>query len=195
MRIMEYTFEFERKFLVSDRSIVEKMEGNLIVQSYLAVREGYVVRVRIHMDLLEKIEPLDNPELLEASWWKFVDNRKWIPREGIITVKSPGIDGIRYEAELELAPEVAVHFCRLADNVIIKLRYPVVWGDDLWIVDVFCGNNAPLIMAECERDQPIISLSVPDFCAEEVTNDFRYSNECLAMFPFGTRGGNSINYG
>jgi hypothetical protein len=188
VNILDESFEFERKFLVGERSIVVGVDPDLIIQSYLTIREGYVVRVRLHVDADGQFLPDVTNENLDAVWWSYVANGEWVVRRGVLTVKTPGVSGIRFESELELPPEVALHFCRLSDNVIIKLRYPIIWGEDLWVIDIFCGQNSPLMLAECERDEPVDELDVPSFCGREVTGDFRYSNECLAAFPFGTWG-------
>ncbi|MBE6482428.1 MAG: hypothetical protein E7Z94_08700 [Actinomyces ruminicola] len=182
------SFEYERKFIVEDASIVNGIEADFIVQSYIALREGYVVRMRLVVDVEGESYKRLPQGALDSMWWTFIVNGEWTVRRGVLTVKAPGVEGIRYEAELELPPEVAVHFCRLADNVIIKERYPVIHGDDLWVVDVFLGQNAPLVVAECERDVPVVDLDIPSFCGREITGDFRYSNECLAAFPYGSRG-------
>ena len=61
-------------------------------------------------------------------------------------------------------------------------------GDDGWVVDVFAGGNAPLVVAEVERGGPVTDLVVPSFCVTEVTDDPRFANDALARAPYGTWG-------
>ena len=73
-----------------------------------------------------------------------------------------------------------------AAHVVLKVRSSVWLGEDGWIIDRFLAGNAPLMMAEVERDGPVVDLTIPSFCTTEVSEDDRFRNEYLAEHPFGT---------
>ena len=52
-----------------------------------------------------------------------------------------------------------------------------------WVLDCFEGENAPLVLAEVELPDAEAPLVLPDWCAEEVTGDGRWSNAALACNP------------
>jgi hypothetical protein len=178
---LEESFEYERKFLVTNPDVIDGVIPEFILQGYLTVAEHYAVRVRLvadgsdqSLDVLRREK--ECRELLGKGLFPF--------DSAILAVKSPSTGGIRYEAEMDLAVDVAEHLCRLSLGLVVKDRYPIIHGDDLWVVDVFHGINSPLVVAECERDAPVEDLVVPDFCGLEVTNDLKYANESLAVEPF-----------
>lgn len=179
----EEQFEFERKFLVRDPGVVAGTRGDLLIQGYLFISDGYSVRVRLKVD-----SPSDDSEFFSDQ-----DPRELVIRSprlystATLTVKSPPIAGIRYEAEMSLDVDVAINLCHASLGCIAKSRYPLVCGDDLWTIDVFHGKNAPLVIAECERSQPVVDLDVPSFCGDEITDSPEFSNESLALLPLQCR--------
>ena len=161
---LEESFEYERKFLVTNPAVIDGVIPEFILQGYLTVAEHYAVRVRLvadgsdqSLDVLRREK--ECRELLGKGLFPF--------DSAILAVKSPSTGGIRYEAEMDLAVDVAEHLCRLSLSLVVKDRYPIIHGD-----------------AECERDAPVEDLVVPDFCGLEVTNDLKYANESLAVEPF-----------
>ncbi|PRC56775.1 hypothetical protein C6A85_36905, partial [Mycobacterium sp. ITM-2017-0098] len=48
------------------------------------------------------------------------------------------------------------------------------------------SGNAPLLLAEVERNGPVVDLAIPSFCTTEVSEDDRFRNEYLAHHPFGS---------
>jgi adenylate cyclase len=173
-------FEFERKFYVRDVPAVTAFDPRpaLIVQAYLFAADGYAVRVR-----LQGPAPIE----LDASLPDLVSALGGVDADaiGTMTAKGPAVGGTRYEAERELDPTVAGQIVSRAEHVVTKVRYSVWLGEDGWIVDRFLGRNAPLLLAEVERNAPVVDLTIPDFCATEVSEDDRFRNEYLAHRPFG----------
>lgn len=172
-------FEFERRFFA--RQVPGNLlEANptLIVQSYLLSSDGYAVRVRAQAPgVPATMDPrLDELALLEAH----VDEVDF----GAVTVKGPMVAGTRYEAEREIDPTVAVELIRRGGGRVAKLRHAVWLGEDGWVIDVFAGRNAPLVVAEVERGGPVTDLAIPDFAVTEVTVDPRFANDSLARAPY-----------
>ncbi len=172
-------FEFERRFLARDvpAGLLES-SPTLIVQTYLLADEGYAVRVRVQVpEVTGDLDPaLDELALLE----RFVDRADF----AAVTVKGPMVAGTRYEAERELDTTVAIELVRRGGDRVAKLRHAVWLGEDGWVIDVFCGRNAPLVIAEVERGGPVTDLAIPSFAVTEVTVDARFANDALARAPY-----------
>jgi adenylate cyclase len=173
-------FEFERKFYVREMPDVTAVDPRpeLILQAYLFAADGYAVRVRLQGPA---------PAEFNAPLGDLVDGMGRVHHEaiGTMTAKGPATGGTRYEAERALDPIVAGQIVSRAEHVVIKVRYSAWLGEDGWIVDQFLGRNAPLLLAEVERSAPVVDLTIPAFCATEVSEDDRFRNEYLAHQPFG----------
>lgn len=176
-------FEFERKFYVSELPAVTALDPRpvLIVQAYLFAADGYAVRVRLQGPAPADLggSPRDLVEAMDLDGTDAI---------GTMTAKGPAAGGTRYEAERELDPMVAGQIVSRAEDVVIKVRYSAWLGEDGWIVDRFLGGNAPLLLAEVERNAPVVDLTIPAFCVTEVSEDDRFRNEYLARQPFGEWG-------
>jgi len=172
-------FEFERRFLVNDFPAYYRDSPALIVQNYFLAADGYAIRVRCQASnlIVDDDEMRDGRELLRK-------HREQVDFAAI-TVKGPAAGGTRYESERELDPGVGVELVLRGHALVSKVRYSVWLGHDGWVVDVFGGENAPLIIAECERSSPVTDLEIPKFCFTEITDDHRFANDSLALHPYG----------
>lgn len=180
MHLQDSDFEFERRFLVQ-KMPVELLAGslpNIIVQTYFLAAEGFGLRIRLQATQAGKHLPQDasGKEAIEL----FADDFDLC----MLTAKGPAAGGTRYEAERELDINVGINMSLLGGKTLAKRRYGVWLGEDGWVIDQFSGENAPLIIAECERTSPVTNLQVPDFCVAEVTDDFRFSNDALSNDPY-----------
>ncbi|MGU3653152.1 hypothetical protein [Mycolicibacterium sp. A43C] len=169
-------FEFERKFYVEQLPAVAALDPRpaLIVQAYLFAADGYAVRIRLQGSAPENLDATP-AELIDALGDDAI---------GTMTAKGPAAGGTRYEAERNLDPMVAGQIVARAEHVIAKVRYSAWLGEDGWVIDRFLGRNAPLLLAEVERNAPVVDLTIPAFCATEVSEDDRFRNEYLAHQPF-----------
>lgn len=177
-------FEFERRFYVKHFPSLEVGSPSLIYQIYYFVSEqGYSIRIRLNgreaRRGFSELEDLGTAALPELGRTAGVFDSCWL------TLKGPMVVGTRYEAERELDISVGLDMAALSDLRVIKLRYHMVFEGDLWSIDRFGGENLPLVLAECERSEPVTDLAIPDFCTTEVTSDPRFSNASLAQRPFG----------
>lgn len=180
MRSDEVDFEYERRFLVRrlPADLLRDQRPNVIVQTYFLAAGGYGLRIRLQATEARRHLPQDasgkEPIELFAQDFDLC----------MLTVKGPGNSGIRYEAERELDLNVGIEMSLLGGITLSKRRYGVWLDEDGWVIDQFSGENAPLIIAECERTSPVTNLIVPDFCLAEVTNDARFSNDSLVNHPY-----------
>lgn len=180
MRHLDTDFEFERRFLVDEfpEALVDGQQPNVIVQTYFLASDGFALRVRLQSTNARATLPLSangkEPLNLFSEDFDLC----------VLTVKGPAIGGTRYEAERELDIGIGIEMCLRGGRTLSKRRYGIWLDQDGWVIDQFCGDNAPLIIAECERLSPVTDLAIPKFCEAEVTDDPRFSNDALANFPF-----------
>lgn len=65
-----------------------------------------------------------------------------------------------------------------------KTRYLVKQADLLWEIDEFHDANDGLVVAEVELPSAEHAFATPDWLAEEVTGDGRYTNYALYCAPY-----------
>jgi adenylate cyclase len=149
--------EIERKFLVRSEAWQSNVRRSAWMrQGYLNHEQHCSVRVRIAGD--------------EA----------WLNLKGVTI----GAQRLEYEYPIPLGD--AQH---LLDNLtckplIEKTRHWVDVAGHTWEIDVFAGDNAGLIVAEIELDDPDEPFIKPDWLGDEVTDDPRYYNTCLSSHPY-----------
>lgn len=151
--------EVERKFLVSDESWRDGVTSSTrIVQGYIAQTGSATVRVRVKGD------------------------------RGFLTIKgsSVGVSRSEFEYEVPVADALAMLDELAQGPVIDKVRHLVPVGGHVWEVDVFAGENAPLVMAEVELTDSQEAFDRPDWAGVEVSDDQRYFNVNLARSPYST---------
>ena len=150
-------FEFERRFLVTSlpHHLLEDNSPDIIVQTYFLAKDGYGLRVRLQATQPPAALPLDIDG--KAALHRFADEFDLC----MLTVKGPNIGGTRYEAERPIDIGVGVAMCARGGTTLAKRRYGVWLGADGWVIDEFCGENRPLVVAECERTSPVVDLESP----------------------------------
>lgn len=152
--------EIERKFLVnSDQFKTLAFAKNHIAQGYLNSHPERTVRIRIKGE------------------------------SGFLTIKGKGNEsGVsRFEWETEIPLMEARHLIQLCEKgVIDKIRYEVRFGNHIFEVDEFFGDNEGLVIAEVELKSEDEAFEKPDWLGSEVTNDERYYNAFLSQHPYKT---------
>jgi adenylate cyclase len=149
--------EIERKFLLKDDSWRKGGDtGTRFRQGYLIGAERASVRVRIEGERAN------------------------------INIKSAtlGIERQEFEYPIPLADAEELLDTLCEQPQIEKSRYHVPYGDHLWEIDVFAGDNAGLVVAEVELSAEDEAFEMPPWAGEEVSHDTRYYNVCLVKHPY-----------
>jgi adenylate cyclase len=148
--------EIERKFLV-DLDLLGSLEDGIEMrQAYISSGEGAVVRLRL------------------------------AGKDAWLTLKGRNTGAVRSEFEylipVQDAHQMIEEFC--GGRVISKTRYLRDFGNYLWEIDVFEGDNAGLVVAEVELSDADEEPPLPDWVVLEVTADARYFNNNLYRSPY-----------
>mgnify|MGYP003334992532 FL=1 len=149
--------EIERRFFVVSEAWQElSIKQEQLDQGYLSSgQEAVVVRVRRSQD---------------QAW---------------LTLKAPTTDPeIRHEFEYTIPVADAEALLALTPRRVEKTRHHLNCPGGDWVVDVFAGANAPLVIAEVERSDPQAPLTIPPWCGEEITGRGELSNAALAVKPW-----------
>ena len=148
--------EIERKFLVvSDDWRADVRRSEPMRQLYLASHDGCSIRLRIAAG--------------SAS----------------LNIKGRTLGARRLEYEYPVPLEDARSMWDgLGGPSVEKVRHFVEAGGHTWEIDEFGGANAGLIVAEIELSGEDEVFARPAWVGEEVTEDFRYYNVCLAERPW-----------
>ena len=150
--------EIERKYLVISDAWRAGAKATVIRQGYLCRGAGHVVRVRTYGS------------------------------DAFLTIKADGvgISRVEYEYAVPFDDANAMLDSLCGTPLIEKTRHEVVVGGLIWVIDVFAGANAGLVVAELElshEDQP---FDLPPWVGTEVSADPRYFNAALNKRPFST---------
>ena len=149
--------EIERKFLVANDSW----------------RNGVVHRIHMRQGYLS--------DCIDSSVRVRIENDR-----AFLNIKSSA-DGIhRHEFQYEIPVDEAGE---MLDQVALrplieKVRNEVRFGEHLWEIDVFEGDNAGLVVAEIELGSAEESFERPPWLGREVSDDLRYYNVSLRKKPY-----------
>jgi len=151
--------EIERKYLVNSAEWrAQVIQSHTIVQGYFSGTPDCSVRVRIEEET------------------------------ATLNIKGLTIGARRSEFEYAVpladARQMLHEFC--ASRIVEKTRHLVDIDELRWEVDEFAGVNAGLITAEIELEDESQRYAQPSWLGDEVTDDPRYYNQCLAECPYGT---------
>jgi CYTH domain-containing protein len=148
--------EIERKFLLKGTAWKEGATGTFVRQGYLSTDQERTVRVRT------------------------------IGEEGFLTIKgiTRGVSRLEFEYAIPMADANRM-FDELCPHPLIeKIRYRIPYGDLVWEVDEFRGENEGLVVAEVELSHEDQEITIPEWIGEEVSGDARYRNSNLSVYPY-----------
>lgn len=150
--------EIERKFLIDLHRIILPPNGSEIRQGYLPLSESVNTAARIRIK----------------------------GGEGKLAIKGENLGAVRSEFEygipLEDAEAMLADLCQ--KPLIEKTRYELAFGEHLWEIDIFHGDNAGLVVAEIELSDVNEPFERPEWLVQEVTDDPRYYNSNLLQHPY-----------
>jgi len=174
--------EIERRFLVvgegwRHHSLWERS----LHQGYLvAAADGLTLRVRTTAPLAEAGPP-------EAAG---VGDRPEPSSQAFLTLKAappaafsgPALCRLEFEYPIPLGD--AEELLSVAAASLRKRRHGLDLSGGDWVLDVFEGDNAPLVLAEVELASADQAVLIPPWCGREVTGRHELSNAALAHPPF-----------
>lgn len=178
--------EIERRFLVSgDQWQQHSLWQARLRQGYLSrPGDGLTVRVRTS-------EPLQGGSA-EQAWLTLkapppAQRRSpgaEIPLPADAAREAPaGLALSRLEFEYRIPIEDAEAMLALTAQQVTKCRHGLDLAGGDWVLDVFEGANAPLVVAEVELEHPDQPVAVPPWCVRELTGRLELSNAALAATP------------
>ncbi len=102
-----------------------------------------------------------------------------------IKARADGDDQLmtRQEFEYPIPSADAAQLLRLAPQQLSKWRHGLDLPGGDWVLDVFEGANAPLVVAEVELADARQPLALPAWCVQELTGRHALSNAALAHTP------------
>jgi adenylate cyclase len=149
--------DVERKFLVKDvpdLSVYNEVTIAKITQGYLSLDPE--IRVRLS-------------DYLNGDQMAFY------------TVLGSRVNGERVVGDYKISYNDGLATLTLAKFKIKKTRYTFLLDGKKWVVDVFDGCHAGLVMAEVKVSSIDEELSIPSFIGEEVTGNSCFSNSYIAQ--------------
>jgi CYTH domain-containing protein len=176
--------EIERRFLVAGTGWREHILWRQhLCQGYLQTSaDGVTVRVRLEdgrTEGTEKAEPLVvQPDPERSAGSSESGARAWLTLKATVTAIT------RKEFEYAIPAADARQLLGLAAVSLSKERYGLDLPGGDWVLDVFEGENAPLVVAEVELEREDQPLPLPPWCAREITGRGELSNAALARYPW-----------
>lgn len=149
--------EIERKFLLRSGDWRQQVRSSTRMrQGYLNNEQHCSVRVRIAGD------------------------QAWLNLKGVTL----GAQRLEFEYAIPLSDAHRMLDTLSCKPLIEKTRHLVDVGRHTFEIDEFAGDNAGLIVAEIELNDPDEPFEKPPWLGAEVTDDPRYYNTCLAEHPY-----------
>ena len=148
--------EIERRFLLkNDAWRSVASEPKVMQQGYLSVEKERTVRVRI------------------------VNGRAWLTLKGYIS----DVSRSEFEYEIPLADAQAM-MQTMCPFRLEKKRYEINYQGNLFEIDEYFGENAPLVVAEIELSSEDAEFEQPDWLGEEITSEGKFTNAYLSRHPY-----------
>lgn len=162
--------EIERRFLVTGQG----WRPHVLWEAEL--RQGYLV------------SGADGLTLRVRSSRRGAEEEAWLTLKAPTPISTPlataGLERLEFEYPVPLADAAAL--LDLAGTELRKRRYGLDLPGGDWVLDVFEGANAPLVVAEVELERADQPVPVPPWCGPELTGRHALSNAALARRPLQT---------
>jgi len=170
--------EIERRFLVAGQAWRD------LIRSEAWLRQGYLIAGQDGLVLRVRTSRSGPPgRMAEASAWLTIKAQP-PPAHGIGSTVGPGEGALtRLEFEYPIPLDDAAAMLALTPHQLQKRRYGLELPSGDWVVDVFEGDNAPLVVAEVELVSADQAVSLPPWCGLELTGRHELSNAALALRP------------
>jgi adenylate cyclase len=177
--------EIERRFLVTgDGWRAHVRWQSELQQGYLTSSPGgFTLRVRLSR---EAGGPGTTPAAAAQAWLTLkAPVSASAPATSPASASEPraGEGLVRQEFEYPIPPADAVALLALTQRQLRKRRHGLDLAGGDWVLDVFEGANAPLVVAEVELESPDQPVAVPPWCGLELTGRHELSNAALAHEP------------
>ena len=104
--------------------------------------------------------------------------------EAWLTLKFPAGGIARQEFEYAIPAADASALLERCEAQLIKRRFGLDLPGGDWVLDVFAGENAPLVLAEVELERADQAVEIPHWCVREITGLGQFSNAALASHPW-----------
>ncbi|MFO8237181.1 MAG: CYTH domain-containing protein [Prochlorococcaceae cyanobacterium] len=174
--------EIERRFLVIGDGWRPHVRWQAeLQQGYLtSAADGFTLRVRLsHGDGSSGTTPAS-----AAQAWLTLKAPAPAAEGQAPEAEGQGQGGlVRQEFEYPIPPADAGALLALTRRQLRKRRHGLDLAGGDWVVDVFEGANAPLVVAEVELERPDQPVAVPPWCGLELTGRHELSNAALAHNP------------
>ncbi len=170
--------EIERRFLVRGELWRPHAVGeNMIRQGYLASgRDDLTLRVRL-------ARPPEGPMAAFLTLKLPAAGGGLMGPEPGEPIPAAGQALTRQEYEYPIPADDAEALLERCDHRLGKIRFGLDLPGGDWVLDVFEGANAPLVVAEVELERADQPVAVPPWCALEITGRRELSNAALAHRP------------
>jgi len=145
------------------------------------LRQGYLVSGGAGLTLrVRTSESLAAAAAAEAAWLTL---KAAPPQSTPGSERIPGQALSRLEFEYAIPVADAQALLQLAPHQLSKCRYGLDLAGGDWVLDVFEAENAPLVVAEVELQDPNQPVTLPPWCGLELTGRHELSNAALAARP------------
>lgn len=161
------SLEIERRFLVTG----DGWREHLVWVAEL--RQGYLLRREDGLTARVRLQQKGNE-----------DQQSWLTFKAVPDADAPV--SARLEFEYPIPVQDAEELLKRSLWRVEKHRYGLLLPGGDWVLDVFSGENSPLVIAEVELQNPEAALPIPPWCGQEITGLHQLSNAALASHPFQT---------
>lgn len=197
-REVPLALEIERRFLVTGEQWRHHCRWQArLRQGYLtSSRDGLTVRVRTSETVREAPIPAAGPG--EQSPGAVGQTQAWLTLKAPPPPAGRGTGQARPDQAPAAAAELALTrlefdyaiplgdaeaMLALTGRQVVKQRFGLDLPGGDWVLDVFEGTNAPLVVVEVELQAADQAVAVPPWCGPEITGRGELSNAALASHP------------